>query len=260
MKVEFINCYNTYNSHVNCKQPAFKAHADFNKLSRYYDELTASSYFRRGKAYGSAADEYTDVINTLNTIFTPNISEKKSMLIAGIGESQEPFSYLAVIKNLLKDKPLAEYLDLYIVDLQSKPDNKKLFEQSYCNEFRPRYVQSSFIRDEGEKYGIKHPLYYRVKDEIFEFLKETYNNPEKSHWDTRIQEFMPKIKPETFDIISINNTLGYIKNDCEIIKTIDKTVKALKQDGVFITDPYSRFNRFCLGRTYETYRGIFKRY
>ena len=74
----------------------FKAHPDFEKLVRNYD-VTASSFFRRGPYYGSTSEEFVDVEKILSSIFQ-SLGEPKTMLIAGIGDSQEPFSYLAVLK------------------------------------------------------------------------------------------------------------------------------------------------------------------
>ena len=80
-------------------------------------------------------------------------------------------------------------VDLYIVDLQSKPDRKTLFRQSFYNSpFNSTYVPESFIKDDGQKYGFWAWMKYRVKDEIFKFLNSTYKNPEKAKWDTRLQE------------------------------------------------------------------------
>ena len=42
------------------------------------------------------------------------------MLIAGIGKSQEPFSYLSTLKSLFKNKKLTDILKLKTIDLQSK--------------------------------------------------------------------------------------------------------------------------------------------
>ena len=103
---------------------------------------------------------------------------KQKMLIAGVGESQEPFSYLATIKSLCPDKKLTEVLDLKTVDLQSKPSSQQLFSDSYFEyRYQPDYAQSSFVTD--IRPSIKYPSiysYYRVNDEIFNFLDDTYKN------------------------------------------------------------------------------------
>ena len=93
------------------------------------------------------------------------------MLIAGIGNSQEPFSHLAVIKNITQ-KPLKDILDLHIIDLQNKPNSIKLYIQSfYDRKCAPVYAPDSFTETQKyRKYLGLNPK-YRVNDEIFEYLK-----------------------------------------------------------------------------------------
>ena len=253
-----VNLLNTTFSNQNYKQKTFKAHKDFDILAKDY-EICASSYFRRGGFYGSPSNDFVDVIKAVNGNFCLN-KNKKNILIAGIGESQEPFSLLAVIKSLTKEKTLKDTVDLNIIDLQSKPEDKKLFEQSYfdCG-YQPTYVKDSFIKDNGSKYGLDIWKKYRVNDEIFDFLKQTYQNPNKSHWESRIQEVVKEIPSESFDIISINNTLGYIKDKDTIVDTLNNIMRIMKKDGVFITDMYSRFNYILKNKMLEIYKGIFKK-
>ena len=78
-------------------------------LQKQY-QITASSYFRRGPYYGSANDNFQNIINVFQTIFDKNIKQPIKMLIVGIGDSQEPFSYLAVIKNIIKYQNLSSIL------------------------------------------------------------------------------------------------------------------------------------------------------
>ena len=67
-------------------------------------------------------------------------------------------------------------------------------------------------------------------------MKNTYNNPQKSKWETRIQDAVNDYN-KTFDIISINNTLGYIP-DKEKNETVKQMNNILNSKGIFITDPY----------------------
>ena len=258
MEVRFLNY--TCNSQRYNKPVTFKAHRDFEILKEKYDlPVTSSSYFRRGRYVGTPDEEYADVIKALDmTFLDADGSEKKQMLIAGIGESQEPFSDLAVIKSLIKDKQLDDVMDLHIVDLQSKPDDKVLFEHSFfdCN-FPPRFAKDSFVTDDGSKIGLPVWQKYRVKDEIFNFLKKTYNDVTKSHWETRVQEAVSKMPSESFNLISINNTLGYIDNCNVIYNTMENIMRILKRGGRFITDPDSRFNGLLRFRMAEIYKGIF---
>ena len=149
-----------------------------------------------------------------------------------------------------------------IADLQSKPEDKKLFEQSYfdCG-FPPPYVKNSFIKDGGEQYGLEYYKKYRVKDEIFEFLKQTYNDTKKSYWDTRVQDIVKEINNEQYDIVSINNTLGYINNQNIIVETLNDIKRILKKGGIFITDPSRNLYDNTLKDTMsKEYEGIYKKY
>lgn len=254
MKVNF-----TYNSLCRNRQKTFKAHPEYKILAKHY-EINASSYFRRGGFYGSPSDEFINVVNLFKNIFNKNF-DKKKMFIAGIGDSQEPFSLLAVIKNLINNKSLKDMLDLYIADLQSKPNDKKLFEQSYFDShivIMPNYAKDSFIDDDGEKYGLKSYKKFRVKDEIFDFLKQTYNNRKKSYWNSRVQDVVAEINDEQFDIVSINNTLGYIKDENVIADTLNNIKRITKKGGVFITDPYNKYDNLR-DVMKEECKGIFRK-
>ena len=258
MKIQSINsCYNYIRKpSVDSNRPGFTAHPDFNILSKNY-AITASSYFRRGAFYGSPCDEFKDVISALIKVF--NTDGKKRMLISGIGHSQEPFSMLAVVKNILCDRPIKKNLDLHIVDLQSKPDDKALFEHSFFDGYEPKFVPSSFVRENATNYGINKCLRWRVTDDIFKYLKSVYNNPQKSKWDTPIQEAIKTYPDETFDVISINNTLGYIKNTDTIEETLKEIVRVMKPGGIFITDTYKYYRGVLIGKTKEIYPGIYQK-
>lgn len=249
------------NTHIyNYKKPTFKAHPDFDELSKDY-EIKASSYFRRGLFYGSPSDKYQDIVNVFQDIFT-NDAKIKKMLIGGIGDSQESFSYLATIKQIIKDRRLRDALDLRIIDLQSKPTTKKLFKDSFFDHsWEPRYALSSFVIDK-DNYESFDTCYYRVNDEIFNFLKMTYNDSHKSHWDTRIQEDIKNYPTESFDIISMNNTLPYIRDQEKIDETLRHIYRILKPNGIFITDPclysnmeMSNVRKNCI----EIAEGIYKK-
>ena len=237
MRISPINT-NYNNCYRNTCKPVFKAHSDFDELSQKYD-VTASSFFRRGPLYGVASPEFIDVVQSFKEIFKNG--SKQNMLIVGIGESQEPFSYLATIKSLYPDKKLSDILDLKTIDLQSKPTRQQLFSDSYYEyRYQPDFAQSSFVTD--IRRGIKYPSsysYYRVNDEIFEFLDNAYNK--NSLWDTRVQEAIKTFPDEEYDVISINNTLSYIADKDTRVDTVKNVHRALKQGGIFITDPYLGF-------------------
>lgn len=227
----------TYTHNKSCsKSPSFTAHPDFEKLSRSYSVIT-SGYFRRGAHFGRPVDEYMDVVEVLQSVFKNKPNEKKSMLIVGIGSSQEPFSDLAVIKDCTKGRDLYDVLDLNVVDIQSKPSTKELYVNSFFDSpHPPKFAKSSFIYDPYNT-GIFMDCHYRVNDGIFNFLHNTYNTPAKSKWASRIQDVAKDYPDEKFDIIAANNVLPYINENEEIVKTVKELKRSLKPGGYFITDP-----------------------
>ena len=226
------------NSYVQKKSPSFCAHPDFYALRRNYD-VTASSYFRRGQAFGSPCDSFADIVMTFSKIFSRPFIKPQKMLIAGIGDSQEVFSYLAVIKRMLNQANIKDSVDLNIIDLQSKPTDKNLRINSfYDHSHAPdRFAQDSFIKDTTD-YGQKWYQEYRVKDDIFELVKDTYRNKKKSKWNSRVQEAIKSYDDESFDIISSNNTLGYIRDEKQIYETLRQMYRCLKRGGYLIVDPH----------------------
>ena len=238
---------------------SFKAHPDFEKLAKDFN-ITASSYFRRGPFYGSPDSDFIDVVNLFSKMFGQNDKQQKKILIAGIGNSQEPFSYLAVIKDLVKNKKLSEIVDVNVVDLQSKPSISKLFICSYCEGSDiPLFASSSFVKDVRTNGCLVS--YYRVCDEIFKFLNSIYNNASKSMWETRLQDAIKTYKQNDFDVVSINNTLGYIGNKTELDDTVRNVYRILKVGGDFITDPhYDYLERTNLAdRFIQLKAGIYKK-
>ena len=230
--------YNNFYRNNHTQRTTFKAHPDFDELSQKYD-VTASSFFRRGPLYGVASPEFIDVVQVFKDVFKSD--SKQNMLIVGIGESQEPFSYLATIKSLYPNKKLTDILNLKTVDLQSKPSSQQLFSDSYYEyRYQPDFAQSSFVTD--VRRGIKYPSsysYYRVNDEIFKFLDDTYKN--NSLWDTRVQDAIKTFPDSEYDVISINNTLGYLPDKDTRIDTVKNIHRTLKKGGTFITDPHYGF-------------------
>jgi hypothetical protein len=238
---------NANTSNYNLPKINFTAHPDFYKFNS-----TKSCYFRRGVVALANNEGYADIENLFCKIFQSKLNKPKKMLIIGIGHSQEPFSYLASIKGIIKSNPLNKAVDLYVVDLQSKPKYNELRLNAFPNLFPyetfPKYASESFIKDvkfsktkPNNLSPIKYYIYtkmqkpahpstdYRVNDEILKFVKESYNNPEKSKWDSRIQEVITNFSDNEFDIISANNVLPYIDVDYDIINTIKHIKRTLKK-------------------------------
>ena len=266
-------------------KPLFKAKPDFQSYNS-----TVSCYFRRGSVVLSCAKDYEKIEQLFSKIFKSDTSNPRKMLIIGIGKSQEPLSYLASIKGIIKDRTLKHSVDLYSVDLQSKPNHLELKDNAFCDLFDyqsfPRYAKSGFIKDStrnwlenNEKREFSNPLEqivsaifsigdkwkelkdkgyslgtvlkmaeeerkqgslrWRVNDEIFNFLEETYNNPQKSKWECGIQDVISEYPSKKFDVISANNVLPYILYEPQIEHTVKHIVRILKPNGYLITDPYN---------------------
>lgn len=215
-----------------------KAHPDFYEISQYNLSLRASSFFRRGVVLGETS-YFKDVVDVFSTLFNKNTNDKKSILIVGIGRSQEPFSYLASIKELIKDKKLKDVLNLQTVDLQAKPTKNILLSCTHYGGFwgkEPMFAKSSFIKY-AQMYGdTVLQTGFRVNDEIFDYLYKTYNNKSKSKWATRIQDDIKNYPDNSFDVLSMNNVLGYIEDDDEYYSTIKNMPRIVKPNGFIITD------------------------
>lgn len=247
-----------------------------------------SCYFRRG-AVVMASKAYEDIENLYYEIFKAE-DTLRNMLIIGIGRSQEPLSHLATIKGILKDRHLSKNIDLNIVDLQSKPTEQELKRQSFSDlhnyEHYPKFAKNSFVKDSYKNWlGISDEntvlsqlhylifkrqkkeeplrLYDRVNDEIFEFLKNTYNNAQKSKWGSAVQDVLKYYPDNKYKIISANNTLGYIIDDTEYVDTHRHIVRILEPNGYLITDPYGFEQKIIesgvMDNMEEVYKGIYKK-
>ena len=266
MKINLLNKKNSEQYHPNnnykqkqitnktCK-PVFCAHPEFYSLSKKHN-IVASSFFRRGPYYGSPCDDFKNIVELFSKVFKPQ--SKQKMLLAGIGSSQEPLSYLAVIKSLFEKAKITDKLELKTIDLQTKPTAKELFQRSFF-EFNdePVFARSSFIKDEKnhKKFDVIGGC-YRVNNEIIKFLNNAYN---KSLWETRLQDAIKTFKNEEFDLISANNIIGYIVNKNSRIETMENIHRTLKTGGTFITDTFDSFiiEANLANKFEEIYEGIY---
>lgn len=238
MKVLPVTAYNNIKQSYNAQEksyynPSFTHHPDFDRLVKEYPTaICTSGYFRRGYVGCVPSPRFVNILNVFKKVFSTDGIKK--LLIIGVANSEEPFSYISTIKQLKKDKPLESFLDLYTMDLQSKPDYKKLFEDSYTlDECFPDYAKDSFIYDPEHSEWSFHK--YRVTDDLFEFLHNTYNNPLKSKWETRLQEGVMEYPQNSLDIVSVNNVFYYLKEE-EIYPAIENIYKVLKPGGYIITE------------------------
>ena len=231
-----------YKTNLNKKGAHFTAHKDFAKIAQNYN-IKASCYFRRGTYYGAPAYEFSEVINALKKVF--ETEGKKDFLIIGIADSQETFSLMAVVKDILENKNLEEYLSLKCIDLQSKPTDKNLYRSSFYDiNAKPPYASNSFIYDK-DSHGWSQNQHYRVADEIFKFVKNSYSN--NSIWNSKAQDAIKNIPNNSFNVISVNNVLPYIRMDGNnvALNTIKHLVRTTKKEGIIITD-----SKPCVGEFY----------
>ena len=230
--MKITSSYFNYNQTNNCSakyNTSFTNHPDFDVLIKKWP-LCASGYFRRGITFGEPSERFIDIVKIFRNVFKNTVTPKK-MLIVGIANSEEPFSYLATIKQLNETRPIEDILDLHIIDLQSKTSREALFNYSYDTEYIPFYAKKSFVYSPHPQI----PLYnYRINDELFEFLYKTYNDPSKSKWETRVQDAITTYPDNYFDIISINNVIYYIKD--KPVETFNNVYRVVKPDGYIISD------------------------
>ena len=69
---------------------------------------------------------------------------------------------------------------------------------------------------------------------------------------------MKNFNDTQFDIVSINNTLGYIGDKNAVTDTLNHINRILRKDGVFITDPYRKCDNLRTTMV-EEYKGIYRK-
>lgn len=224
--------YNFNNTSSSKYNPMFGHHPDLTAMISKNRPVLVSSWFRRGGSHLDPGQNFIDIVKVFKKAFN-NITNPLKMLIVGIANSEEPFSYLAAIKQINKDKPIEDSVDLHVIDLQSKPERDKLYNDAYYTmDYIPYYAKGSFVYNPHPKI----PLFnYRVSDELFDFLHKTYNNPSKSKWETRVQDAITQYPENYFDIISINNVLYYMKAN-ESQTTFETLYKVLVPNGYMINE------------------------
>ena len=244
---------------------SFGDHFDLQRLKYHFPKVTESCFFRRGDDFNSPSSNFLHVENVLKNVFSKDSNYPKRMLIAGIGNSQEPFSYLAIINSQYPQKPLNKLVDMYAVDLQSLPDCRTLFKNSIYNLPTPIvYGEQSFIKDEKHHIKDNAPI-SRVKNSIYYYLLRVYNNFQKSKWETPIQDAIRTYDDNFFEIISANNILPYVKlisGDKECSNVLKEMYRCLAPGGYLITDPkVYRFteNSGILEKMEKIEEGIYKK-
>lgn len=224
IKFNDLSIYSKNRSRINIKSGiSFGNRPEYQILQREYSNPRYSYFFRR-----DMPGKYQDVIDTLKLVYEQ--VKKPKVLIVGVGRGEEPCSYLAVISDINKDKPLKSVVDLNCVDLQPKIPYDELRYYSYLDSYgESRFAPRSFAYDRNREN-------YCLRQDIFEFLAENFNNPDKTKWDTAVEEFSETCKPDSFNVISINKVLLYLKDNETKSKVMKNLFKMLKPQGMLITD------------------------
>lgn len=195
------------------------------KALKLSSDIRTSNYFRM---YGG----FEGIINALKLVY--GRIPRPKILIVGVGRAQEPFSILAVIKNMFKGKPIESSVDLNCVDLQPKISGEKLKEYSILDSWNTPDLApeafEQFRKNENTRFES-----YRIKSELVRYLGDVFNDPNKTKWDTKIQDFSAACADNTYDVVSMNNVLDYI-TDSEKEMVIKNLGRMIKPNGILVTD------------------------
>ena len=231
---------------------SFNSRLEYLVLNKDY-EVRASSHFRRGQYYGGPSDGYKDVENTLKKMYENK--PKNKMLIVGVGKGQEPFSLAASTYSINWWNNLKDVLELNCVDLGPKLTDEEVEKAS----------KMRFENDKGYAIDSMKKTFdcmFTFKKEICDFVKDAFDSKEKTKWDTSIQEFVETCPDNSYDCVSMNNTLGYILSNDQINRVMTRMEDIIKPDGFLITDScfsgyFERFN--LLSSFEEIYPGIYQK-
>lgn len=216
-----LNYQNSASLQKPCQSVNFGTRPEFLELQRIYSNPRYSYFFRR-------SEDFSNVVKAFRQMYAS--VQKPKVLVVGVGRGEEPLTYLAVIKDIFKNDPLDKVVDMNCVDLQPKISGLVLKNNSFTESYSTvLFAKDSFICD-----AITGKFF--VKPNIFNYLIKTFNNPQKSHWDTSIEEYSSKCQKETYDMISMNKVLMYLKDKETQVKTVDKLFDMLKPDGIIISD------------------------
>lgn len=225
----------------------FGMRSEFLDLQRVYSNPRYSYFFRN-------SDSFSNVVDSLKQVFTN--TKKTKLLIVGVGRGEEPMSYLAVIKNLYKNEDLNNIVDLDCVDIQPKISTLSLKNNSVTEEPSTLiYAKKSFY------YDVNTRKFY-LKSNILNFLIKTFDNPIKTHWDTSIEEYSSNCSKKTYNLISMNKVLMYLKDRETQAKVIDNLFNMLKPNGILISDSEHDFSSWNLKNAKmitEIYPGIWQK-
>lgn len=230
----------------------FCARAEYESLPNVYFDPLMSDFFRRG-VYNHQSKMFKDVVKAINKIYSQTLKPK--ILMVGLGRGEEPLSFLAVIKDKFKNKPLESVIEMNCVDLQPQIHDEDLMGDAHLPLFhKPKFAKTSF------EVNLISGTYY-VKKNIIEHLLNIFKDTQKTKWDTQIEEFGATCPKETYNLISMNNVLLYITDEEAKVNTMEKVSQMLKPKGILVTDIHESYkHRFkCLQKFKKLAPGIWQK-
>lgn len=158
--------------------------------------LDRSEYFRHKKDFELFADEVKKARQE---------GRKISMLDVGVGNLQEPISYLAAVFSESAGKKIDDLVDLEIVEIRDRESLKEKYslgKQMFSPDkpVQPKMYKDSFVLVEGQ---------YVPQPEIKEYLEQRLSDQTKSHFGTAIENFSRAAKTQ-YDVVSCNNVLQHL--------------------------------------------------
>mgnify|MGYP001567477580 CR=1 FL=1 len=134
------------------------------------------------------------------------VGEKLSVLDIGVGNMEEPLSYLAhlYVEAAQQGRSLADVVDVELVEV--RPREQIAMDASLgINMFDQPIAPRDDVRDAFVQQG--HEFVFRP--EIVELLAQTMDNPDKAHFATPVETVMDSATT-TYDVVACNNVLQHM--------------------------------------------------
>lgn len=159
--------------------------------------LHRSEFFRHKEDYDFFIELVNDAIEN---------GKPLKFLEIGVGNMEEPVSFLATAYANSNGMKLEDIVDMEIVELEKKENRntnyrlgKKLFFDSPSVK-PPKTCENSFSLIDGE---------YEVADEIKEYLSRRIDDESKAHFNTPIENFASSTNTK-YDVVACNNVLQHM--------------------------------------------------
>ncbi|MBI4272889.1 hypothetical protein HY621_03485 [Candidatus Uhrbacteria bacterium] len=197
-------------------------------------EAGESSKARAGNLDRSKFFRYPQDTETLQKEISKIVDAggKAKILEIGIGNLEEPLSYLGAIYPTLKDKgrSLQNSVDFAMIELRSRSDvslaNKGLG-KTYKDPVSGVKVGAAFLKPHEMSAYQAIPLEpqkdlksafqfspasgeYEFHPDIISFLETNLNDPLHGHFDTALENYLGSQQQDRFDIVTCNNVLQHL--------------------------------------------------